>query len=454
MKKFPIEESLSTSDSFSAIRDKVSCAIMMNVRAGVDMDCDGDGMDDTNDYAWVQDIFPSSVIYSMNGCLYQCDYTIGADDKVTLGSPQEVETVYQPVSANESARRVWALQARSLKEAAYDAATGKLTIKVIEAGFSKNNRYYPASTLKRDYKIFENAKMFADHQTEAEARVRPEGSVHNWVANIGKVWAESNGTIRAEAVVIDPPFKAKLARLAEQNLLGEMGISIRAVGEAREREVDGKTTTYVESLLHARSVDFVTYAGAGGQVEAMESSTANEFDVDVVTEAELRKRRPDLITLVESSASEKNMKTLEQQLQESNELLVAERKAHGETKVKLSEADKKAAQLVAVAELNKLLSESKLPKPAQEKLRKRFAEATEVKGMAEAITEEQAYLKQVGATASPTIVRRNLGAQDNVQESETEREVPDEKETTERLTEAFGLLGMNEKESKLAATRR
>jgi hypothetical protein len=446
---FPAEASLSTSASFSAIRDKVSNALMMNVRAGVDMDCDGDGMDDTNDYAWVQDIYPSSVIYSMNGCLYQCDYKIDKNDKVTFGTPQEVETVYKPVGES---MRVWALQATSLKEAAYDAATGKLTIKVIEAGFNKGKgRYYPAETLKRDYKIFEGAKMFADHQTDAEARVRPEGSVHNWVANVQKVWAESSGTIRAEACVIDPPFKAKLATLAEKNLLGEMGISIRAVGEAREREVEGVKTNYVESLLRARSVDFVTYAGAGGQVEAMESSTANEFDLDIVTEAQLRERRPDLVTLVESSASEKNMKTLEQQLQEATTALETERTEHGKTKTKLTEAETATKKQAAATELTKLLTESKLPAAAQDKLKKQFENATEVKGIKEAIDDEVAYIKSVGGTgtaATGTTTKKNLGAKDN--SSHEEKDKSGEKPN---LVEAFSLLMPNKKEAELAASR-
>lgn len=444
MKKFKIEESLSTSDSFSAIRDKVSSAIMMNVRAGIDMDCDGDGMDDTNDYAWVQDIFPSSVIYSMNGCLYQCDYTIGTDDKVILGSPQEVETVYQPVS--EAARRIWAVNITPLKEAAYDAATGKLTVKVIEAGLSKNNRFYPANVLKRDCNIFENAKMFADHQTDAEARTRPENSVHNWVANVQRVWAESNGTVRAEAIVIDPPFKAKLAILAEKNLLHEMGISIRAAGAATEREMEGRTVTYVESLLRARSVDFVTYAGAGGQVEAMESNN-NEFDVDVVSLAQLKERRPDLIEIIESSASRINMKTLEQQLQEANTALETEKKAHATTSTKLQETETASKRIAATTELNKLLTESKLPVVAQEKLRKQFKDVVEITGMKEAVEDEQKYLKSVGATTSIS-TRKNLGAEDNHQE---ERDRGDGKEPN--LTEAFALLGMNEKEAKLAGSR-
>ncbi|PYX38252.1 MAG: hypothetical protein DMG75_04445 [Acidobacteria bacterium] len=77
-----------------------------------------------------------------------------------------------------------------------------------------------------------------------------------------------------------------------------MGISIRAVGEASKANIEGMDTNCVEALLRARSVDFVTYAGAGGQVEAMESAQNRDNDVD----------------LVESSARKEttNVKTLEQ----------------------------------------------------------------------------------------------------------------------------------------------
>lgn len=109
--------------------------------------------------------------------------------------------------------------------------------------------------------------MFADHATDKEAASRPEGSVNNWVANITKVWPESDGTVRATAKIIDPQFKAKLALLGESQMLNTMGVSIRAMGEAKPGEAEGRKGNVVESLLAARSVDFVTFAGAGGQVE-------------------------------------------------------------------------------------------------------------------------------------------------------------------------------------------
>ena len=284
----------------------------------------------------------------MEGELFQVDYTIAAGGGVTLGDPMKVETGYLPVegaAANES-HRMLACAATQMQESDYDSATGKLTLTVITPGMNKSKaRFYPAEMLKRDYHVFENAKMFANHQTDAQAKTQPEGDVNNWVAQLSKVWPEADGRIRATASVIDPPFKAKLDLLKSQGLLHEMGVSIRAIGEASEGEREGITTNVVESLIAARSVDFVTYAGAGGVIEAMESAQEdNEIDVELVTEAVLRKRRPDLIQLVENRVEEKLMKSLEQQLQESQAQLATANQAKTELAAELKETQTKAAK--------------------------------------------------------------------------------------------------------------
>ena len=157
-------------------------------------------------------------------------------------------------------------------------------------------------------------------------------------------------------------------------------------------------TNCVETLLRARSVDFVTYAGAGGQVEAMESDQNRENDVDLVSGAELRARRPDLIELIESSARKEttNVKTLEQQLAETQAQLAEEKKARtaAETKAtaaeaKIQESEKASKKATASAELTKLLAESKLPEPTQKRLREKFAEAVSTDGMKEQIELER-----------------------------------------------------------------
>lgn len=470
------QEALAQSDSYSAIQQKVMQAINANIKAGKDMDCDDDGPADAGQCAcgcvcgqqygcqccpscsctypksaWCMDLFPEQVVYSMDGKIFQCDYSFDNEGDVTLSDPIPVETSYTPVVAGDcpmESFRVLACNALPLQESTYDSTSGKLKVTIIKPGLNKSKaRFYPAETLKRDYHVFEGAKMFADHQSEKEAKDKPEGSVNNWVASLKNVHAESDGTLSGDAFVIDPPFKAKLDALQTAGLLHEMGVSIRAIGEASEQEREGVTTNVVESLIAARSVDFVTYAGAGGQIEAMESATEdNEIDVDLVTEAVLRKRRPDLIKLVEKHAQETTMKSVETQLQEANTQLQAVTKENAELKTKVQESEKTAAKATVAAELTKLMTESKLPEVSQARIRKQFAEAVKTEGIAAAIKEEQDYLKQVGASAKP-VTPKNLGAADNgtAQESDANAKKPN-------LEEAFKLLpGMSEKDAKLAA---
>jgi len=58
------------------------------------------------------------------------------------------------------------------------AGMGKAKAIILKAGFnSSKERYYPAETLKRDFKVFEGSKMFSDHPTEADDKARPERSI-------------------------------------------------------------------------------------------------------------------------------------------------------------------------------------------------------------------------------------------------------------------------------------
>src|SRR5207237_4862342 len=120
---------------------------------------------------------------------------------------------------------------------------------LIAAGALKGrSRYYHAESLKRDHKIFDRAKMFADHATDKESKDRPEGSVHNWVANIGKTWSEADGTVKGTATVIDPPFKAKLDRLNDAGLLKEMNVSVRIAAEVYPAEIEGQEADSIDQI--------------------------------------------------------------------------------------------------------------------------------------------------------------------------------------------------------------
>lgn len=532
-------------DSFAAIQDRVMSAIAANIKAGIDMDGDDDGAEDAGHcencdcacgnrygcsccsecsceppkYAWCVDIYPGSVVYSMDGKLMQCEYEDDGE-KVTLGEPFEVERSYTPVPAgqqtqdededesfresaahtagaltlkghfvksgtgiykvdsvdeksatlhgpigkggkktvshkslvedhmdlgpadnlsmvyaaeshrersSENAQKAFMSSVSAMEEAAYNAEKGLLTLTIIKPGLNKSGeRYYPADVLKRDHKIFEGNKMFMDHQTERESKERPEGSISNWGATLKKVWAESDGTIKGQAAVIDPTLKAKLEELNKQNLLSDMGVSIRALGESVPGEVGGKKTNIVESLLRSRSVDFVTHAGAGGQVEVMESARFEEdSDLDLVSESELRRRRPDLVQLIESHAKEQQMNEKDIQalkdrvaaLETENSKLKESAAVVSQKKLELLENENKALlkenetlktgqqKRDAAAKLSEMLKESKLPEAAQKRIQESFKEAVSTDGMEEAIKEEREYIKSIGGKSEV----RNLG---------------------------------------------
>jgi hypothetical protein len=439
-----VESGLAQSDSFEELRCRVSSALQNQCRVEEnDADC----------YCWIQNMYPSNVVYSMDGKYFQRTYTVDAQDNVTFGAANEVEMSWSPVadsSVTESAgtkvphKRVMVSSLQQITEG-YNSKTGELTMTIIRPGFNlSKSRYYPGDMLKRDCKIFEGAKMFVNHATDEEMRKRPEGDVNQWVASVKKVWAESDGTIKGIAPVIDPPFRAKLDTLAEKGLLTEMGVSIRAIGESDSRSVDGVNTDYVESLHRCRSVDFVTYAGAGGQVEAIEAASG-DGDVDLVTEAQFRERRPDLIEIIESKKEQDMAKSLEQQIQEANAATLAEKTRADKAEAKLQESEKVGKKATAAAELTKLLSESNLPEKAQERVRKQFSEAEDVKGMAEAIVAEHAYLKDIGVKIeAPKTKVKNLGAKDSVEESVGEKKPVN-------LEESFSAF-LSPEEAKLAAS--
>lgn len=273
------EATFNSGDSHDGLRSKLHQAIDGKVQSGADMSGAGDQSKERDNAGYslhhVQDVHDKHVIYSMGGKSFAHKYEKdGEGDPQLKGNPQEVQHAFTSVAKNkesftestpfepEAGKKV-----ELLCEAFGDK--GEISFTVIKPGWSKNNRYYSESLLKKSTNIFEGAKMFMNHATEAQDKQRPEGDLRDWVGNITKVWGESDGTIKATAKVIDPAFKAKLALLGESNMLNTMGVSIRASGEVNMGEAEGKKGKIVEKFTGAKSVDFVTFAGAGGQVESL-----------------------------------------------------------------------------------------------------------------------------------------------------------------------------------------
>jgi len=267
-----------------------------------------------NSYCWLRDVFPDegTVIYSVESktectmidCdqgLWQCSFTIDADGNVALSSPVKVvvETSYVP--ATESIAQDAQGEAREsifatlqgdlvpLMEATALRRDGTMEIKIIQPGWGTSG-YYSADVLKRDGpKVFtEGLQMFLDHPTVTEEMERPERSVRDLAASLVSTasYKENHPDgpgLYADALV-QQPYRDFLADLAPN-----IGVSINAEGKATTGKAEGRDGRLIQSIEHARSVDFVTAAGAGGQIcqlyESRRQPTQEDEDMTKLEEA-------------------------------------------------------------------------------------------------------------------------------------------------------------------------
>lgn len=295
---------------------------------------------------------------------------------------------------------------------------GIAEVTVIKPGFnSSRERYYPADMLRRDYPVFEGAKMFADHPTDSEDESKPERTVgHEWVGVLKNVRASQEGDVLGEAHIIEPWFQSKLAALRDANSLNTLGVSILAVGRTAPQkvEIEGIKTHVIESIVSRRSVDFVTEPGAGGHVMLYEG-TSTEHDIDLIEVEQLRAQRPDLVDIIVQETTHtilkerSTMEELEKQIAELKEQLERATADKAELEQKIAEADSAQKKTVVDAKVSTALNESKLPDVAKERIRKQFKDAVSDDGLVEAIESERLYVASIAEAGKP----RDMGHTQN-----------------------------------------
>jgi len=226
-------------------------------------------------YTWVVDVFDESLVYSQAGKYYQCPYAMDDAGNATFGEAVEVlpQTIYSPVGTGMLTEASIEGDCIPLVETELREATANL--KLIAPGWGSSG-YYPAATLKAAAPVFgKGTKMFWNHQTAAEEASRPEGDLDKLAAELVEDarWMDSGAS--------GPGLYAK-AKVFEQyaphvkDLAPHIGVSIRASGMGRQGEAEGRKGLIVEQLTSARSVDFVTVPGAGGQVLSLFESAGRK----------------------------------------------------------------------------------------------------------------------------------------------------------------------------------
>lgn len=301
-----------------------------------------------NTYVWTRDVYDDTVVYELNANdqteLYQRSYTI-TDGAVTLGDPVKVIAVTQYVAADTagitSPAAVPVTQVSQPAEEAEQVLTGDLvplvekavkddgtaTIRIIAPGQGSSG-YYPADVLQRDGpKVFTaGLHMHLDHPSVSEESDRPERSITTIAGTLTSDarWEEHGSA--GPGLYADAKVRSDLAPLIEE-LAPHIGVSIRALGKAGTREVGGKKVRSIEAIEQARSVDFVTVAGAGGKVLDLIESARNGKQItqreDPMTQEQLEEAQRQLAAAQEQITALEAWKT-DQERREREAALIAE----------------------------------------------------------------------------------------------------------------------------------
>jgi hypothetical protein len=308
---------------------------------------------------------------------------------------------------------------------------GTIPIKVIKPGWGSTG-YYPAEVLERDGpKVFTpGVQMFWDHATPTEEAERPEGSLNDLAAVLTTParW-DGNGPegpgLYADAKV----FEAYQAPV--NNLAPHIGVSIRAFGKAAQGTAEGRQGRIIQEITSVSSIDFVTKPGAGGRiVEMFEAARTGQRDADLGGADD-----------AQSKGDETVSKELEGKLTEAQGRLAA-----------LEQQNARLQEALLLRDAREFVRGQLVGAPLPEMTKQRLYEAlTLAPSITDGKLDTAAYAQRVKeAVAAETAylieaVSWNTGQIQGMGGAPAATEV-DPVAVQKRLSEAFGRLGLSEKE--------
>ncbi len=151
--------------------------------------------------------------------------------------------------------------------------------RLIEGDRIGSTGFYPAETLLRDGpKVFKKGiPIYLNHRPKGpNGETVTDGRVQDYVGELAEDAYYDNDGLYAEIEVFEdaaPMIKARA---------NHIGMSIRARGRSELQTINGKQVPVFKELVMARSVDFVSRAGAGGKlVELLESATDDSASAEL-----------------------------------------------------------------------------------------------------------------------------------------------------------------------------
>lgn len=299
----------------------------------------------------------------------------------------------------------------SLNESFAFNATGsgkKWSVKVIESGWGSSG-YYPAAMLQEfGPQVFKKGtKVFMNHPSVNEESDRPERDVNQLAGKL-----VSDAKFDGTGLVAEVEFYSHFAPIIKE-MAGDVGLSIRALGESRVGEAEGRQGPIIEALVAdpLTSVDVVTVAGAGGKfLSLLESYTRKDEEASVLSES-VSEGNEMTITKDEFDAAIADVKATFVEafgpLSESVKVLV-----ESATPAETDEAAEEAAEEVAAVdpvEVAEKFNESGLPRISLKRVAEAMKSETNTKTVDELIADEKAYVSAVSESANKAVATDTTG---------------------------------------------
>lgn len=324
-----------------------------------------------------------------------------------------------------------------------EARAGTRRIKIIAPGWGASG-YYGADVLRRDGpKVFRTGlHMYRDHPTRSEETERPERSIDDLAAVLASDAAWQDDPDFGPGLYADSRiFSAYEPVIREKG--DHIGVSIRAIGRAVSGEAEGRTGPIIDELTTARSVDFVTLAGAGGRVlplsESARMGDTQEGESPMDMEREVQQLRETVGTLRETVATLTESRAAEQERLRQQDAELARLRERG----LLYEAHE-----FVVTEL----AGHTMPELTRRRLTEQLSRNPIVAGGA---LDREAYRTHIAETVKAELeyVATVAGGARVVGMGDSSRE-PSVDDSTAKLGRAFAALGMTEAAAARAAAGR
>ncbi len=298
----------------------------------------------------------------------------------------------------------------SLNESIAFSATStgkKWQVKVIESGWGSSG-YYPKEMLA-EYgpKTFKKGtKVFMNHPSVNEESDRPERDVNQLAGKL-----ISDARFDGTGLVAEVEFYSHFAPIIKE-MAGDVGLSIRALGESRVGEAEGRQGPIIEALVAdpLTSVDVVTVAGAGGKFLSLLESYTRQDDAATVLSESVSEGN-EMLTKEEFETAIAELKTTLVEaispLRESISVLV-----ESATPAETEEATEEAAEEVEAldpVEVAEKFNESGLPKISLKRVAEAMKSETNTKTVDELIADEKNYVSAVSESATKATAVETTG---------------------------------------------